>query len=142
MMISKKKIIIISVLAIAAAGSFYGWKEYNRPLAATVDLRTDATVTSAELLSAYEKDEAVANQKFLGKTIVVSGTVGAIDESADTLTTIILGASEELHHVSCQLEEGSRLAAKKYKVNDTVRLKGICTGYLLDVEMNRCSIQK
>ncbi len=137
---NKKAIIFIVIIAVIAAGSLFAWKEYNRPLADMKQVKTDITTTPAQMVTDFEENETLANGKYLGKTTELTGIVITIDRSGDSLVTVILGSKEAMHNVSCQL--ASAQSAGDVKEGDSVRVKGFTTGYLMDVELNRCIIEK
>jgi hypothetical protein len=133
-----KKIAIISIPIIAIA-AIYGYREFNRKPADVSNLKPQVTITVDSIIAAYENDEAKANTLFLGKTILVNGIIVEMNNQQDTLLNVIMG-NEGLHNVSCVLDNGQLENYKKYSVGKPVSIKGICTGFLADVELNRCVI--
>ncbi len=133
-----KKIAIVSIPIIVIA-AIYGYKEFNRKPADLLDIKPQVTITVDSIVAAYENDEAKANAQFLGKTILVNGIIAEMNNQQDTLLNVILG-NEALHNVSCLLDKGQLQFFKKYNVGKPIAIKGICTGFLADVELNRCVI--
>ena len=64
-------------------------------------------VTASDLYSAFEENEAVANEAYAGKVISVSGLLDGVGKSETGQTQL--------------------------KVGEEIRFKGVCTGYLFDV---------
>ena len=95
---------------------------------------------AASLVSLYEKDEQKANKLYLGKPIDVTGTISEITNQHDTLVNVMLGNPEAMHRVSCLLNAKHTDAIKPFKAGDKITVRGICTGYLMDVELNRCVV--
>jgi tRNA_anti-like len=133
-----KKIIlpIAAVVVIAAAYGLYMF--YKKP----VDTRTadaEFILTANELVGAFDTDEDAANKKFLDQIIQVKGMVAeiTIDSSG---TTIVLDSDDPVSGVTCSFytEETGSLSA--VKVGDSINIKGKCTGKLIDVVLNNCSI--
>jgi tRNA_anti-like len=133
-----KKIAIISIPIIAIV-VIYGYREFNRKPADLSTIKPQVIISADSIIAAYENDEAKANAQFLGKTILVNGMVTEMKNEQDTLLNVILG-NDGLHNVSCLLVNGQLENFKKYSVGKPVSIKGICTGFLADVELNRCVI--
>ena len=130
------------VLVTAVALSIYAYKEFNRKPA---DLnKSDAVehITASDLSALYSNNEDSANKKYLGKVIEVTGSVIDIENQQDTLLTILLGDTLQTGLVSCLMDKNYMADAKNKVRGDIVKIKGICTGYLMDVELNRCVIVK
>ena len=100
------------------------------------------TIAAPDLYALYSKYEDSANKKYLSKVIEVKGTVVEIDNQPDSLITILLGDPLQSGRVSCLLDNKQTAAATKILRGDFVKVKGICTGFLMDVELNRCVLVK
>lgn len=131
-------VVLIAVLII----SIYFYTEFTRKPA---DLnKSDAVefVTASGLSALYSNYEDSANKKYSGKIIEVSGSVKDIENQQDTLLSIFLGDTLQAARVSCLMDKNSIAAAKRVVRGDLIKVKGICTGYLMDVELNRCVLLK
>ena len=138
-MTAVKKYIIIGVIAIVAIAAIYGYKEFNRKPTNLLNTQPQKTVSADSIIAAYENDEAKANENFLGKTILVNGIVTELKNDSDTLLNVMMG-NDGLHNVSCLLDNTQLENYKKCSVGKPVSIKGMCTGFLADVELNRCVI--
>ena len=137
--IVKKNIAIIAgLIVIIVAGYFY--KEYHRQLADMTSVKPVAKINVAAIVNLYQNDEAKANQQYLNKTIQVKGAITEIINQQDTLINVFIGDTNSVHNVSCLLDKRHFNAIKKYSAGQLITIKGICTGFLLDVELNRCVI--
>lgn len=134
-----KKYALVAITIIIAIASIYGYREFNRKPADVSSLKTQVVITADSIIAAYERDEVKANEKFLGKTIVVNGVVSEMNNEHDTLLNVIIG-NNGLSNVSCLLNNTQLENYKKCSVGKPVFIKGICTGFLADVELNRCVI--
>jgi hypothetical protein len=134
-----KKIIIV-VLVIAIPLSFYLYKEYHRKPADLTTIRPAVKVNAGAFLDEYENDEVKANHQYLGKTIQVQGTIAEIIKQQDTLANVMIGDAAAMHKVSCLLDKQHIGLINQYKAGQQIIIKGICTGFLMDVELNRCVI--
>ena len=131
-------LIVLAIICIFA----YAYHEYTRKPADLNDVRPEASVQAAALVQLYENDEQQANKRYLGKAIDVTGIVSEINNQQDTSMTIMLGKKGDLHRVSCLLSTNQAEQIHTIKTGSMISLRGICTGYLLDVELNRCVIIK
>ena len=130
------------VLVTAVALSIYAYKEFMRKPA---DLnKSDAAehITASGLYALYNDYEDSANKKYLGKIIEVTGTIVEIENQQDTLLTILMGDTLQTGMVSCLMDKNYMADAKNKVRGDIVKIKGFCTGYLMDVELNRCVLVK
>lgn len=136
-----KKLIGLVVLVLVTAASVYIYNEYNRKPADLTDVKPAFNLSATDIVKEFETDEPAANKKYLGKIIQVTGTMASAGYQHDTLVSIILG--EGLHNVSCELDKRHfiKTLVQQQEAN-SITIKGICTGYLMDVEMNRCIIVK
>lgn len=139
---SKKKYIALAIVAVIIAIAIYAYKEYNRKAKDINSIAAAVNTTAAMLTKEYAADENLANKKYLGKIILVNGTINEIQNLQDTAITILLGDSLQTSKVSCTISNNNLAATKNYKLGQIVSIKGICTGYLMDVELNNCVVEK
>lgn len=130
------------VLVTIAALCMYGYKEFTRKPADLSKSDAVESMSAQGLYAFYSNDEDSANKKYLGKIIEVTGTVVEIENQQDTLFTILLGDTLQSGSVSCLIDKNQIAIAKNKILGDVVKLKGICTGFLMDVELNRCVFVK
>lgn len=135
-----KKYLAIGIVTLAGIAAIYAYKEFNRKTADLATVTAQETVTVANLIAAYEADEAKANKQYLGKTVLVNGNIVEINNQQDTLMNVLLGNEGDIHNVSCLLDKKQFEKIKKYSVGKPIAIKGVCTGFLADVELNRCVI--
>jgi len=135
-----KKYILPVVIVLEGLGALYAYKEYNRKPADLTGIAPQEITDVPSMVNLYDSNETKANEKFLGKTVEIKGLVSEVINIEDTLLTVMLGSKEEMHRVSCLLDKEQLVNLKKCKVGQQATIKGICTGFLLDVEMNRCVI--
>lgn len=131
----KKILIAATILGLIAAA--YGYYLYNKPHTSTSDKDIDASVTAEQIVSEYEADENAANQKYLGKVIEVTGVVSdkSVDEKGVLNMTLKGG---DLAGVTCQFEKNEAMNVGSIQTGSTVKIKGECTGILMDVVFVNC----
>jgi hypothetical protein len=139
---SKVKYIWLALLIVILAAVLYGYREYTRKAADLSDVKSQANISADNLVLTFQNDELKANLLYLGKPIEVKGTIAELNNQQDTIVNIILGKKNEMHRVSCLINKSYIGEIKTYKVGDRIALRGICNGFLMDVELNRCVVIK
>jgi tRNA_anti-like len=139
MVLSKKNVAII-VAIIVALLVLYFYKEYQRKPADLTGIQPVAKINAAIIIDQYTNDESKANQQYLGKIIEVDGMITEIINQQDTLINVLLGDTNSVHKVSCLLDKRYFNEIKIYHTGQPITIKGICTGFLMDAELNRCVI--
>lgn len=134
----KKRIWILAVFMLI--GGAIGMYMYNKPHKAIVDMDSTASLTSLEIIRAYQENEQLANEQFLGEVVTVNGVVQAVEMDAGL--TLILEGTDLMTTIRCQLDHlTDHPAFAQLNTGDEVTVKGICTGFLMDVVLERCIIQ-
>jgi tRNA_anti-like len=135
----RNRIILGLFVALLIAG-LWAYKEYNRKPADIKSEKADLSITAVELLQRYNKNSAAADSAFVDKIVEVSGSIKQIEQTSDSSATIYLGVASLENNVSCLLQASETAKAKNFKQGDSVSLRGVCTGFLMDVELNRCVV--
>jgi len=133
-----KKILILLVV-LAAIGVGVGYYMYNKPVESLERKKADVITTADQLVMDYESNEGTANEKYLGKVVEVSGKVAEITNE-EGKQKVILGTSNPISNVICELE--SKKAPGNLKAGESVKVKGMCSGYLSDVILVQSNIVK
>jgi len=135
----KKILLVLCITGMAAAG--YGLYLYNKKPADTRTASTSFKLTASELVADYNKDETAANLKYLDKVIHVKGKVAEVKLDVTTgQATVILDSGDPMAAVTCSFYNEEAEAVKALSQGTEVVIKGKCTGKLLDVVLNQCSI--
>ncbi|MBW1296483.1 OB-fold putative lipoprotein [Aquimarina litoralis] len=134
-----KKTIIIIILSVVLIGSIVlALKMYNKPFVNIAETKPNLLITSDVLVDNFSNNEIEANTKYLEEIIQVNGTIIAIDSDKTGKGIITLGNEDTIGSVICHLSEKEN--EKNLKTGQTVNIKGICTGYLMDVVLVKCVI--
>lgn len=136
------RFLLLSILLVVVAVGIYAYREYHRKPEALTEVGADAALTADSLLAAYSTNEDAANKKFLGKILDVSGVIASMTNEQDTVINILLGPEDGMSHVSCSVSATESSKLKSLAVGKAATIRGVCTGYLMDVELNRCVIVK
>ena len=129
---------LIALLVLGGGGAATAYYMWNKPHENVGDKKADFKVNATELFSAFAQDEAGATTKYLGKTIVVSGKVKETVLSPTTGTVRVSFWTDDPFDVSCELDPLTQHKRSNFAPGETVSLKGICTGYAMDVQLTRC----
>jgi len=133
------KKILIALILLAIIGAGYGYYIYNKPVASLEDQVADVAITADQLISEYENNESAANEKYLGKVVVVTGKITEITEE-EGKKKVNLETSNPISAVICEMEENKK--TEDLKAGDIIKVKGMCSGYLSDVILVQSVIVK
>jgi hypothetical protein len=136
-MFNKKNIFIGAIIALVT-GVSTALIMYNKPHTDVSKTKEDITLEANTLLSAFENDEQLANKKYLEKILVVKGNITAINFDNEGYGIISLQPENAMGSILCHLQNKETTEISNLKINQTVHIKGICTGYLMDVILVKC----
>jgi hypothetical protein len=136
-----KKIIVTVVILVLLAVS-YGWFLYTKKTVDTRKQTADIELRSVDLLSAFKMDESAASRKYIDKVLIVSGKVMTVQVTTNGQATLILNAEDPFSSVTCSFYSDGAASVKTIMPGTMVRVKGMCTGILSDVILNKCSLVK
>ena len=129
---------LATVITLVLVG--YGWHIYKKKPADTRKQVAEIEMKARDLITSFQQDEGAASQKYIDKILVVSGEVADVQISPTGQATLILDAGDPLSSIVCSFYAEETLIVKKIKSGMQVRVKGKCTGILLDVILNKCSM--
>lgn len=130
-------ILALLMIIIVALGMALYW--YNKP---HVDVKkSDAAyvLTAQNLIYEYQQNETKSNEKFAENVVQVNGKVFEISTLKGNCVITLKDENLESGIICHMIPEENRKALKLNKGQD-IEIKGICTGYLLDVIMVRCTL--
>lgn len=130
-------LVIIAVIALSLLGG-YLYVRYM-PEKSISKQAPDFSMTATELAAEFETDPPASNDKFIDRVIEVSGVISEISIDQNNSIVFILRGNEAPTGVLCTVSEKSK-KTERYKVGDPVVLRGICTGMLFEVVLNKCII--
>lgn len=133
----RSRIILLSVLVLAAVSAWVAWRMYERPVQQAADAQADITIDAAALLKAFQTDEVAAGKEYNDKVVQVAGRVREVSVAAGAPTTVYLETGDEMAGISCEFPAGAEVKAV---TGSDVKVKGFCAGYNFDVELKRCAI--
>lgn len=137
----KKILYGLMLMAFAAAG--YGFYLFNKKPADVRTLPDKFELTAYTLMNDFNKDETAADKKYVNKVIAVQGKVSDIKlEPSTGQATVILDSGDPMAAITCSFYDDEAGSLKEIKQGQQIVVKGKCTGKLMDVILNKCSIEK
>lgn len=114
---------------------------YNKPFRNVEKSKADIEISLKELIEEYKQDEVSANSKYLDKLIQIEGIITDISiNNGNSVLTV--SESKNNPSIICNMSPNYNVNALKLKIGDKVSVKGICTGYLLDIILINCVLTK
>ena len=108
---------------------------FNMPKANIKSKEVSTTTTAVDLYASYSKNETQANSLYSGQVISVKGIVSEIETDRNGATILFLSTNDGFTSVMCTLQKTPKVLPKE---GAEVTIKGLCTGLLMDVILNKC----
>ena len=130
------KVLLAIVLIGLITGAIIFYKIWYMPHRDVKD-ETGIGVTAQAIMDTYTADEKKANTLYLDKAIEVSGEVAGVSKTQQGKTVLSLKTSDPMAGVRCTMKEDVEV-----KPGEQVKIKGICSGFLMDVTLIDCYVVK
>jgi tRNA_anti-like len=137
----KYKFFVLAIFLVVVMAGIYGYREYNRGLADTHNLKPAFKIEASDFVGKFESNEPQANALYADKAVSVHGVISSI-QTTDTSATVFLNDGSSVTSVMCQFGKGNNEQIKNLRKGEVITIKGICSGYLLDVVMVRCVVDQ
>ena len=128
----KKNKIIISILIFGSLCFFIVYQTYNTPHRNIMGSTKDISLTADKIMYDFFSDESKANKRYLDKIIEVSGIISELKVVKEK-GIITLKTTQDFGNVLCHLSEDTSQDIQALSEGQRITLKGVCTGYLMDV---------
>jgi DNA/RNA endonuclease YhcR with UshA esterase domain len=136
-----KLAIAVGISILLLIGAAVGWNLYNKPHEGVKNVEADMRMSAADLFNDFQRNENVANKKYLNKVIEVTGIVSEV-QNANGSQIILLSSADDMGGVSCQLTNDEHNKKIQIKKSTKITVKGKCSGYLMDVNLVDCVLVK
>lgn len=133
-----RKVIVIGVLLAILLGGLIAYKTYNKPHSDMSSIKVDAKMSASELYNSYESSESAADEKYLGKIIQITGEINDVNIENNRVESLSLETGDMISSVTCLLDEVNTDHRQNFKKGEKITLNCVCTGKLMDIELNRC----
>lgn len=125
-------IVLVIIIAIGVA-----WYVFRPAPTSVASLKPDIVVQDIpQLIAEFEVDENAANEMYLDKVMEVQGVVS--DLYRDQRSLIIYG--DGMSGVTCNFQDN--YVIPEIKVGQTIKVKGRCAGYILDLQLMECCVEE
>jgi len=135
----KRILILVGVIALLGAiGAFV----MTQPKAELDVSKAKAAleINASNIYKSFSDNEAKANELYAGKVIEISGTLQAVDQDNQGSYKVTLDTDGQMGNVVCTLGTNSPNSVKSLKIGKAIAVKGVCTGYLFDVIIEKAII--
>jgi tRNA_anti-like len=134
------KIALFVVFLIALGGIFAALYLYNLKPEDLQNAKPHFTITAADFQKAFEDNEKAASEKYINKIIEVSGEIASVRTGEKNSMNVSLKTGSELSSVICTFHSVSDTT--NIKPGNQIILRGVCSGFLMDVLLNNCAVIK
>ena len=128
--------IVLLLLGLAGWGIYTVFKPHRN----VASQQAVANLPAVDLYHDFESDENLANKKWVGKVIEITGTISSVSETGNYIS-INLRAAENAG-VNCSLLKSDVKSEDLPRAGDQITVKGKCTGFLIDVNLVDCIVKK
>ncbi|MCG2462859.1 OB-fold putative lipoprotein [Flavobacteriaceae bacterium F89] len=139
MRIKKFKVVLgffsFTILIGLIVATFY----YNKPAVDVKDSEAMYFLTAQDLIDEFLEDEMGTSRKYSENIIQVKGKIYNISSNKGNSIITLKDPNAE-SSVICHMLPGENKRILQFKKGQSIYIKGICTGYLLDVIMVRCTL--
>ena len=130
--------LLILLLLGLLAGGYIGYRMWNKPHRDVAGAEADISLEATDLYLQFATDEAAANAKYLDKIVQVCGQVATVS-AENGAVSVLLDTGDPFGGVACELDHLREHPRTEFPVGERVCFKGVCTGYLSDVVLSRCT---
>lgn len=135
---NKKAGSILAIIAITTLVSIWALYYIDKsPEKITPDTRVEVKISSADLLASFIEDESKANSDFVERVIEVKGVVKEVTFLNNRYTVLLQGQGEYACLI-CDMDEDEVDQINEVTIGDTITLKGVCKGFLMDAILLNC----
>jgi hypothetical protein len=125
-------VVLLLVIVIIGVALYY----YNLKPKDLQEVKPDFFLSATELQQAFDLNEADATTKYVNKVVEVTGEILSARPGEKGSYNIALKTGNESSMVNCNFHVLSDPEA--FHVGDSITLRGVCSGYLMDVLLNNC----
>ena len=102
--------------------------------------KPDFVITSVSLQKVFEDEEKSATAKYVNKILEVSGTIESVKTGEENILSVNLKTGSEFSSVICTFP--AQTDPVQFKTGNQITIRGECSGFLMDVLLNNCTVIK
>lgn len=129
----------ILFLIIIGLGLFYVINKYNETTPNTSFLKTEIELDTNAFIELVNTNNNVLSSELIEKTIQIEGVIKNITHR-NNVRSIFLFTDNDSSSVVCQMQSNQKEIMSSMKAGDTIIVKGIYKGALLDPILLHCVI--
>ena len=129
--------ITIGFFLIVIIGLIVSLYYYNKPHVNVEKSDAVYSLTAENLIKEYQENEIHTNEKYTERVIQIEGDVHEISTLKGSSVVTLKDPNME-SSIICHMQAEDNKLALTLKKGQRISVKGVCTGYLLDVIMVRC----
>lgn len=130
------KILLLGVIIIFSIWAHMVIQQPALSNVSNIDSATNLRVD--ELIKLFQGNELQSTATYTNQVISVHGTIKDISFLNNRNTIILESENFKKNFVICDMSPISNKVISELTIGDTISLKGICKGYLLDVILLNC----
>jgi hypothetical protein len=130
---------VLLFLLITIAAVYYYVFVYSVQNHRNINKETAITIIADDLIQQYTDNEINANTTYLNKVLMIKGVLIDTATNQQGNLTVTIGNPMSLSNVYITLNERPNY---KLIINDSIQIKGVCTGLLSDVIINEAQVIK
>ena len=132
------KIAIAVVFFITLTVIGVGLYLFNKQHSDLQNVNPDYVITAVDLQKAFEDDETSAIAKYVNRVIEVSGIIESVKAGEKNVLNITLKTGSDLSSVICTFPPAT--SSMNLLSGNYVVIRGECSGFLMDVLLNNCTL--
>lgn len=134
--------LLILIVILGVVGGLIGLYMYTKKSPDLSKTKADFKLRVTELVSEFNQDETSASAKYIDKIVEVTGPVSSIEVTGETTMNITLADEGQMSGVICSFHDIANPASVEINKGETITVRGICSGMLMDVQLKDCVIVK
>ena len=123
----KYKLLLTGIFILLLLIGGFAWYLFTEKFADTAEKRSDYTVYAIDFIKEFQKNDSLANNKYVEKIISVKGIVTDL-ETLDSTVNIKMSDTLTGDYIIYTFQEQHLAEAKKIKIGKEVSIKGSCSG--------------
>lgn len=134
---------IVFAIAFVIFGCYFYWYFTNVSYSNIFDAKTEIKTDAEKLVASFISDQKLANTTYVEKTVEIQGIIKDIS-FLNNRSTLFLEAGKYTtkNSIICDMQTNQKHNINKLKLGDSVLIKGIFKGFLMDGIMLNCVLLK
>jgi hypothetical protein len=134
------KVALFVVFFLAVGGILAALYYYNLKPEDLKKSKPDYVISAPDLQKAFEENEKASSEKYINKILEVSGEISSAKPGEKSSFNVSLKTGNPLSSVICTFPSVADSAL--FKTGTSIAIRGICSGFLMDVLLNNCALIK